>query len=96
MFKSIKRLLIAATMIVAMSAPSAAYAFIRVTGGGPATSGQGQPSIVSSVPRATPSASQGFQWGDAGVGAGVILALVGVGVGATLVIRRRVDHPIVG
>lgn len=96
MFKSIKRLLIAATMIVTMSAPSAAYAFVRVTGGGPATGGQGQPSIVASVPRAAASASQGFQWGDAGVGAGAILALVAVGAGGTLVIRRRVHNPVVG
>jgi hypothetical protein len=96
MFKSIKRLVFAATMIVAMSAPSAAYAFIRVTGGGPATGGQGQSPIVSSVPRVTASAYQGFQWGDAGVGAGVIVALLAVGAGATLVIRRRVHQPVAG
>jgi hypothetical protein len=96
MFKSIKRLLFAATMIVAMSAPSAAYAFIRDTGGGPATGGQVQPSVVPSVHHAAASASQGFQWGDAGVGAGVVLALVGVGVGGTLVIRRRVHQPVAG
>jgi hypothetical protein len=94
MFKSIKRLLITATLILAVSAPSAAYAMVQAAPGGSSTSGQAQPSIISSAPRATVSSSQGFQWGDAGIGAAGVLGLVGVGSGAALVIRRRVRQPV--
>jgi hypothetical protein len=97
MFRSIKRLLIAATMIVALSAPSAAFGFIRVTSGGASTSGQAQASIVPSAFRATASSSQGFQWGDAGVGAAGVVVLLGAGAGAAGVLRqRRVHRPIAG
>lgn len=44
--KSIKRLLIAVTAILALSAPSAAYAYIRVDSGGSSTSTQAQPSVA--------------------------------------------------
>ncbi|MFZ0376851.1 MAG: hypothetical protein WCD11_22230 [Solirubrobacteraceae bacterium] len=118
MFRSIRRLLIAATMIVALSAPSAAFGFIRVTSGGASASGQAsrantaansqllalvqtptaaQASIVPSVPRATASSSEGFQWGDAGVGAAGVIVLLGAGAGAAGVLRqRRVHRPIAG
>ncbi|MFZ0380366.1 MAG: hypothetical protein WAL38_21240 [Solirubrobacteraceae bacterium] len=95
MFKSIKRLLIAATGILAMSAPCAAGAFIRDTGGGPATSGQAPLSIVRSIPRA--SSSEGFQWGDAGAGAAGVIVLLGAGAGAASVMRSKREHrPIAG
>ena len=42
------------------------------------------------------SSSSGFQWGDAGIGAAVVLVLIGVGSAAMLVIRRRVHHPLSG
>lgn len=97
MFKSIMRLLIAATAIVAMSGPTAAYAFVRDTGGGPATSGHAQALIVPSVPRATASASEGFRWGDAGVGAAGVVVLLGAAAGAAGVLRQRRAHrPIAG
>jgi hypothetical protein len=38
------------------------------------------------------SSSSGFQWGDAGIGAAVVLVLLSVGSGATVVIRRRLHH----
>jgi uncharacterized membrane protein len=96
MLKAIKRLLVATAAIVMVSAPSAAFARVVGADGGGSVGTPAQPSIVSSVPHAAASASQGFQWGDAGVGAGVILALLGVGVGGTLVIRRRVHQPVAG
>jgi hypothetical protein len=104
MFKSTKRLLIAATAIVAMSAPTTAYAFIPDPGGGSSLSGQAQSSITQ-----LPTAAQlrqldplqarahsqgGFAWSDVGIGAAGVLALVGIGGAATLVIRRRVHHPL--
>ena len=46
MFKSIKRLLIAVTAILALSAPSAAYAYIRVDSGGSSTSTPAQSSVA--------------------------------------------------
>jgi hypothetical protein len=128
MFTSIKRLLIVATMIVALSAATAAYAYPRPALGGSSTSGPaqasiaqsptaaqlrqlrlgqlqaavarpfssqgGRPTIASRVRAAAPSAQAGFRWGDAGIGAAGVLALVGFGAGATLVIRRRVHQPL--
>jgi hypothetical protein len=41
-----------------------------------------------------PSSEAGFQWGDAGIGAAGVLALVGIGAGATVVIRRRMREPL--
>ena len=128
MFKSIKRLMIAATAVLALSWPTAAYAFVQVTDGGQATSVQPRPSIVqgrtaaeqqrldqlqasgqrrfaseggwptgaSAVHSTGPSSQAAFRWGDAGIGAAGVLALIGIGAGATLVIRRRVHQPIVG
>jgi hypothetical protein len=130
MFKSTKRLLIAATAILVLSWPTAAYAFALVTPGGQATSVQAAPSLVR-VPTAAeqqrldqlqasvtqrfaseggwpttvavvhstgpgPSSQAGFQWGDAVIGAAGLLALIGIGAGGTLVIRRRVHQPIAG
>jgi hypothetical protein len=40
------------------------------------------------------SSSNSFQWGDAGVGAAVVLVLISVGSRAAVVIRRRVHHPL--
>lgn len=131
MFKSVKRLLIAATAILALSAPTVACAYIRADPGGSSTSAQAQPSVAqlrtaaqlrrldvlqanvaqrfaseggwrspspaaaaSAVHPAGPSAQAGFQWGDAGIGAAGVLALVGVGAGATVVIRRRLREPL--
>jgi hypothetical protein len=50
MFKSIKRLLIAATAVVAVSGPSAAYAMVQVAPGGPATSSHAQPTVAPRLP----------------------------------------------
>jgi len=97
MFKSIKRLLVAVTAILALSAPSVALAYIRVDSGGSLTSGNAsRASVASAVQPAGPSAQAGFQWGDAGIGGAGVLALVGLGAGATVVVRRRVREPVAG
>ena len=47
------------------------------------------PQVLHRPAASTPAADDGFQWGDAGIGAGGALAVVLAGFGATLVIRRR-------
>lgn len=97
MFRSIKRLLVAATAIVVLSAPCAAFAATAAAGGGGSTSAPAQAAVIAPVSRATASPSQGFQWGDAGVGAASVVALLGVGVGAATVLRHRRGHrPVAG
>jgi hypothetical protein len=96
-FKSIKRLLVAATAILVLSAPSAAFATVLGADGGGLASGPGQAAVIAPVSRATASSSQGFQWGDAGLGAASIVVLLSVGVGAASVLRhRRVHRPVAG
>jgi hypothetical protein len=96
MLTLIKRLLAAAIVIAAVAAPAAAYAQVNeipiagseipvappYIGGAPA----------AEQPAAAPSSSS-FQWGDAGIGAGSLLVLIGVGAGAAVVYRRRA-HPL--
>jgi hypothetical protein len=97
MFKSIKRWLVAATAILVLSAPSAAFATTIAAAGGGSPSGQGQAAASAPVSRTTASSSPGFQWGDAGVGAASVVVLLSVGVGATGLLRhRRVHRPVVG
>lgn len=43
---------------------------------------------VIKVPQSTPSAG-GMDWGDAGIGAGAILALIALGVGGSIAVVRR-------
>jgi hypothetical protein len=54
------------------------------------------PQILHRPVAATPTADAGFQWDDAGIGAGGALAIVLAGFGATLVFRRRhgADSPL--
>ena len=96
MFKSIRRLLVASTAILVLSAPCAAFATDAADGGGSA-SGPARAAVSAPVSRAAASSSQGFQWGDAGVGAAGVVVLVSVGVGAASVLRRRrVYRPVAG
>lgn len=96
MFKSIKRLLVAATAILVFSAPGAAFATDATHGGGWA-SGPAPGAVIAPVSRATALSSQEFQWGDARVGAASIVVLLSVGVGAASVLRhRRADPPLAG
>lgn len=50
----------------------------------------GWPSTGSSVP--STAASEGFQWGDAGIGAAGTVVLLGAGAGAAAAMRRRHTH----
>jgi hypothetical protein len=95
MFKSIKRLLVAATAILVLSAPPAAFA-LDTAGGGGSASGPARAAVIARVSPSTSSSLRGFHWGDAGIGAAGVLALMGIGAGATLVVRRRVHQPIAG
>src|ERR1700744_4273821 len=91
----IKRVLAAAIVIAAVAAPTAAYARVIEPSLGaekfavePPIS---TPTHSQSTPTATPSSS--FQWADAGIGAGTLLVLIGVGGAAAAVYRRR-THPL--
>jgi hypothetical protein len=95
MFQPIKRILTAATVMLAVSAPSAAYArFVQDPPVPPAVSGQVQSAIVAFGQHATASSPEGFQWDDAGIGAAGMLVLAGVGSGAVVARRRRVHNPL--
>jgi hypothetical protein len=45
--------------------------------------------VVVSVSRPQVSGSGGFDWGDAGIGAGAVFGLVLIGAGGTLVVTHR-------
>jgi hypothetical protein len=95
MFQHIKRILTVATVLLAVSAPSAAYArFVQDPPAPSAMSSQVQSAIVPFGQRATTSSRQGFQWDDAGIGAAGVLVLAGVGSGAVVTRRRRVHNPL--
>ena len=101
MLTLITRLLAAAIVIAAVAAPTAAYAQVNE-----------RPVGVMAIPVEPPftagtlhtpetgapagASSSGFQWGDAGIGAGSLLVLLGVGMGAAVAIRRRTGGPVAG
>jgi hypothetical protein len=95
MLTLIKRLLAAAIVIAAVAAPSAAYAQVNeipIAGSEVPVA----PPYIGGAPAAEQPAapsSSSFQWGDAGIGAGSLLVLIGVGAGAAVVYRRRA-HPL--
>jgi hypothetical protein len=91
MFQATKRTLIAVVVVAAMIMPAAAcataYARFTLDRSAPVSA----PAVVTSVPQIqgvqAPS-NGGFEWGDAGIGAAVTLALVGAGA-VVLTPRRR-------
>ena len=85
MLKVIKRLLAAAVVIAAASAPSVAYARLNLN---PPVA----PAVTHSAARPEASSTQGFRWDDAGIGAAGIVVLIGMGAGAAAVIARRHAH----
>lgn len=91
MFNAIKRLVGLAAVITVMSAPSVAYARLELNPTPPASSGAAPSTNQPSAARPSASASQGFRWGDAGIGAVGMLALVGA-AGATSLVARRHAH----
>jgi hypothetical protein len=93
MLKVTKRLLAAAVVVAAAGTPSAAYARFNLDPPvAPVATHPARPAVPPSTPRATASASQGFQWDDAGIGAAGIVVLIGTGAGAAAVIGRRHEH----
>jgi hypothetical protein len=89
-----KRMLAALLVIAALAAPAASARPIdRVLPPGTTheTVNEGAPSQVGSVPvsvQPVDTSSDGFDWGDAGIGAAAMLTLLGLGTGALLVGRR--------
>lgn len=78
-----------ATVVSALAVPAASAApveqFIPSTTNGE-SSGQPTPVRVVQV-----GADNGFDWGDAGIGAGGLLALAAIASGAVVAIRHRPD-----
>jgi hypothetical protein len=48
--------------------------------------------VTLPAPSPSPAEGRGFQWDDAGIGAGVVAALLAAGL-AGVTLRRRHDHP---
>jgi hypothetical protein len=86
---TLRRGLAIATIVSALVAPVASAApteqFIPSTVNGE-PSGQPAPVRVVQV-----GADNGFDWGDAGIGAGGLLALAAIASGALMAIRHRPD-----
>jgi hypothetical protein len=85
----LQRGLAVATVVSALAAPAASAAPVEqfipsTTKGEP--SGQQAPVRVVQV-----GADTGFDWGDAGIGAGGLLALAAIASGAVVAIRHRPD-----
>jgi hypothetical protein len=91
MFHIIKRNLIAVAVFAAMAVPATSYAtaYARIFPypQSPAVSAQ-EISTNIPQPRSVEPSSNGFDWGDAGIGAAAAVALVGLGT-ATVTSRRR-------
>jgi hypothetical protein len=90
MSTAIKRAIAVVTVIAAFAAVSAPAASARFDLNPSRANQPAQPAApvpYTSVSSST-SSSGGFSWGDAAVGAGVALALVGVAGGALLITRR--------
>jgi hypothetical protein len=72
---------------------SAVAAALAAAPNGPAvTQTPGQAGAGSSNRTPVDTAQPGFQWGDAGIGAGGVLVVLGAGAGAAGVARRRRGH----
>jgi hypothetical protein len=86
---TLRRGLAIATVVSALAAPGASAAPVE----------QLIPSTVNGEPSGQPApvrvvqvgADPGFDWGDAGIGAGGLLALAAIASGAVVAIRHRPD-----
>jgi hypothetical protein len=80
----------------ALIAPAAQARPIDAPGLPVAGSGSSAPApVVSHIAQQAASADSGFDWGDAGIGAGVTLSVLGLGVAATGLARRTSTRPAV-
>jgi hypothetical protein len=96
MLTLITRALAVALALAAVALPTTASARLAESPAGSATL-PGEPPYTTAVPDVTEPAAtstSGFQWGDAGIGAGSLLVLIGVGAGAVVVVRRRAQRPL--
>ena len=87
----LRRALVGGLVIAAVSFPSAALARFDLEV--PGSAGVGHPTVT--VPPVQPggaSAPSGFDWGDAGIGAGATAVLLGAGVVASGTARKRRVH----
>jgi hypothetical protein len=82
---TLRRGLAVATVVSALAAPAASAAPIEEIIPS-TTNGDGQPAPVRVVQA---GADNGFDWGDAGIGATGVLALVAIASGALVATRRR-------
>jgi hypothetical protein len=95
MRKRSRRLLGLTAAIVTAVLPSAAAA--RPLYELPGSSFTADPPTFQTVaPPPAAQADQGFQWGDAGLGAAGMLVIVGVGSGAAVAVRRRSGRALLG
>jgi len=86
---TLRRALTVATVVSALAAPTASAAPIeRVVPSTANSEPSGQPAPVRVV---QVGADNGFDWGDAGIGAGGLLALAAIASGAVVAIRQRPD-----
>jgi hypothetical protein len=100
MFKLTKRIVIVATVLLAASAPSVAFA--RLAPPDPSVSAPAHavngPQVQNATPpsagNASASSPRGFQWDDAGIGAAGAVALLCVASGVIVARRRRTHHPL--
>jgi hypothetical protein len=87
----IKRSLTGGVVIASLGLPAAAQAVVMASDPGGTVSSP--PAQVAGAPSAQPTGGQSeFQWGDAGVGAAGTVVLLGAGVAAAGVARRRRTH----
>jgi uncharacterized membrane protein YphA (DoxX/SURF4 family) len=90
MLMLIKRAFAAVIVVAAVAAPTAAHARPNVDPIRPTVPLQPSHTIVApDADQAAATSSSGFQWDDAGIGAGSLLVLISVGAGAAVVYRRR-------
>jgi hypothetical protein len=82
-----RRGLVLATVIGALAAPTASAH--RVDPAGVDSDYTSPYSPTSERTQPAPVVSDGFDWGDAGIGATAILALAAIGAGATVAIGHR-------
>ncbi len=88
MSKVAKRTLTIATVVAAVSAPSTAYARINPNPSTGPSSGE----AVTIGPSLQGSPSEGFQWGDAGIGAAAALVLLAGAGASSVMVRGRREH----
>jgi hypothetical protein len=89
MSQAIKRAMALVGVLAAFAAISVPAASARTDVHPPNYQSAGTAAPVPTIPRSPTSSSNGFDWGDAAIGAGVALVLVTLGGGAFLVSRRQ-------